>query len=165
MSARFLLLVLVAGCVAPCQTTTHVVTRTVPYVALVLQDTADHGALGRSGCDQTGQPYRSISAWAPILLVPWIVLHEDIHVEQMRAHKGGCIGFAIEYNTNPAAKLHYEAEAYCGVFTAQTSVGMTPDPSLHSIVRRLQATYHEDWDEDEIHAAMTCWKPPTPRIR
>jgi hypothetical protein len=160
--------------VASCQQPPYVVTVVVPYAAILpITDTADH-SLGHTLCDLAGQPYRQISPRLSAFGVKWVVLHENIHVAQTRAHEGGCFGFSMHYGHDEAFRLQMEADAFCGVHDAQFASGVTPDPSLAQIVSNLMSrpdSLHPDkgyagtWTIDGVKHAMRCWKPATDTTR
>lgn len=137
-----------------------------PYAAvLVLADTADH-SLGRTGCDLNGQPVIWLHRGLPPERVAAVLLHERVHVEQMRAYVDGCFEFAERYRSDAAFKLRAEAEAFCVVYEAQRRVGAAADPSVARILQILMTPgplgYGATWSEAEAKRAMACWSEPPP---
>lgn len=164
-----LLAIVVTYRVASCQQPPYVVTVVVPYAAILpITDTSDH-SLGHTFCDLAGQPYRTVSMRLSVEDVQWVVLHENIHVVQMREHEGGCFGFAMHYRTDESFRLQMEADAFCGTYTAQVAAGVPPTPTLLHIVVNLMSRpdslnpnrgYPGHWTIEDAEKAMRCWKPP-----
>lgn len=135
----------------------RVVTVVTPYVPILPMDTLrDPGLMGAVRCDLAGYPV--------ILLKPGMspadgtatLIHEQIHVAQAQAHRGGCRGLRQQMATDSMFRLAMEADAFCGTFSAQRTVGLIPDPSLGSIIETLRTKYQADYDSSAIVRAMYC---------
>lgn len=165
--AVFLAGILVGECAA--QELPRIIVVTRPYAAMLPLDTADH-ALGRTGCDLGNQPVIYINPRIRAEYVPWVLTHEKIHAYQSWNYPGGCFAFAKRYAEDDAFRLQSEADAFCGVWQAQTESGMEPLPNLATIVALLlspkQEGYSGHWTEADVKKALACWtdsKPPRPR--
>lgn len=150
----YLLGILLAGCGNP---PTRVVTMVVPYVAVLPLDVQrDPGLDGRVICDMIGVPVILLRPTLPPEQIPFVMLHEKIHVAQAQAHPRGCIGLRTQMAQDTMYRLQMEAEAFCGVVEAQRRMQVKPEPSVREIVDILATRYYAAYDSTAITAAMRC---------
>ncbi len=152
------LLLVVLRLLAGCAPTPQVVTVVVPSIAILPLDSSDD-ALGRTGCDLMGQPVIFLNGKLTESSKSWVLVHERIHVAQVRAFKGGCEAFSKKYISDSTFKLRVELEAFCQVYLAQVSLGNKPSPDIQGIVWRIMNKYQSEYTEVEVRKYLDC-EPP-----
>jgi hypothetical protein len=143
---------LLSGC-APAQP--HIISMTVPYTSTLLLDSADD-AWGRTKCEVGGEPIIYIHPRVGNRL-PWVMLHERVHVEQARHFPGGCFSFARRYQEDHEFQLQAEVQAFCVVYDQQARMGIIPNPSAPDIVEALASpSYGSHWSKITIANHLSC---------
>src|SRR3954470_17946694 len=103
----FVAAVMLTACATKVMTRTVVETR-IQYrqifhpsvLALDTADTNNRSVLGGTNCDLSGEPYIVLRPSLDSTRRFWVLIHEHVHVRQMREHTGGCAGFVQEFITN-----------------------------------------------------------------
>lgn len=150
------LALVIACCAIGCAVASpRVVTLVVPYVPILPLEPTNHRWLGAASCDLQGEPVIWLHPALSDEVRPWVLLHERVHIEQMKAF-GGCILFDARIKRDSMFRLHVESEAYCNVLEAQRKTHIVPAPSYGSIVRQLAEDYGFTYEPDSVLAAMTC---------
>lgn len=135
----------------------RVVTVVVPYVPILVMDTIrEPGLMGAVRCDIGGMPYVLMKPGMSVGDAGFVLTHELIHVEQARAHRQGCRGLRAQMGRDSMFRLAMEADAFCGVYRAQQTIGLKPDPTLATIVETLRQRYHAAYDSAAVLRAMSC---------
>lgn len=134
----------------------HVVTVIQPYVAVVPLAASGGITIGQVQCDRgAGYPYIQIDTTLTPEETAAVLIHENIHVAQVRAY-GSCRAFAARYEADTTFRLQVEADAYCGTLNAQRAAKRPADPVFDDIVAMLMQNYRARYTRDAVLKALPC---------
>lgn len=132
--------------------------RPTPVAIIPLEE--DDAVLGRVSCDSVKNvPIIGLAPRLDSAQRTWVLLHERIHLSQIKDFGKGCMAFSKRYISDLTFRLKIEAEAFCGVYFVQTAKKVSPEPTLDGIMWRLLNRYDAVWSPIEVSRAMTCLPP------
>ena len=112
--------------------------------------------LGETTCDQKDNPVIMVNRTLPPHEVFFVRLHEEEHVRQIHAFRGGCRAMMERLGVDPTFCLDIEAEAHCADFLARIRAGYNVEQMRVSLTEALQRVYAPKMSLEEVRTHIPC---------
>lgn len=111
--------------------------------------------LGQVVCTIDGQPVIFVATRAPKEEMPFVLIHESKHVEQMR-RSGNCKKQSERYRVDQEFRLQQESEAYCADILARVSRQGKDKAVLKQRAAVMLTMYSVGKTAADIEAQLPC---------